>query len=403
MALRPDDNWLQRRYFAWAEQHYRRMPPRTRADVERIDRWLYSRRGAGIWLAMGAAVIASAWALAASGLPRLLAVASSLGIWVALPMGVLGAWLQPERFAGQKAVRVVVLIAAGLWLGAATGFISGRVARYGGLETSTLWPAVRKALGEVAPWLVVAIVVFAAMLQLTALSRRRVLRAQLERATLVAERDAASRQAAEARLRLLQGQIRPHFIFNTLASLQHWVDTGDTRAGPLLRSLTALLRTTTEAMDTEVAGLGAECEAARHYLEIMSARLGSRLAFRVDVDAGVAAVELPAGLVLTLVENAVEHGLEPVLEGGTVEVRARQIDGAVLLSVRDDGVGPGDPARLAEAMAHGVGYANSRQRLVHRYGERARLDLVARPEGRGSEARLVIEGATEPAAAAARP
>ena len=102
MTPRADDNWLQRRYFAWAEPHYQKMPPRTRAEVERIDRWLYSRRSVGIWAAFVVAIVASSLGLYAAGLPTLLAIAASLVFWTSLPLAVLGAWLQPERFTGKQ-------------------------------------------------------------------------------------------------------------------------------------------------------------------------------------------------------------------------------------------------------------------------------------------------------------
>ena len=391
MTLRADDNWLQRRYFTWAEPHYRRMPPRTRAEVERIDRWLYSRRGASVWFALVVAIVASCMALQALGLPLLLSVGSSVGAWVSIPMLVLAAWLQPERFAGKKGLRMTLFIVLAIYFGAAVGFLTARVGKYGGLEPATLGPAVKSAIADVAPLLAVGAVLLGVALELAAFARRRVLKGQLELATLVGERDAAARQAAEAQLRLLQGQIRPHFIFNTLASLQHWVDTGDARAGPLLRSLTALLRTTTEAMDTPLAALGAECEAARHYLEIMASRLGDRLAWRIDVAADCAAVELPVGLVLTLVENAVEHGIEPMLAGGTVEVTASRAGSRLLLRVRDDGAGLAGAATDGAAPPCGVGIANSRERLRHRYDERATLELVPGPHGRGADACVQIE------------
>jgi len=394
MTSRVDDNWLQRRYFAWAEPHYLRMPPRTRAEVERIDRWLYSRRGAGVWFAVACAVVASSLGLTSAGLPTPVAIAASVGIWVCVPMGVLGAWLQPERFAGRRGVRFAILIVVAVYLGAALGFLSGRIVRYGGLELATLWTALRSAIADVAPLLALCAILLGAALELAAFARRRVLKAQLELATLVGERDAAARQAAEAQLRLLQGQIRPHFIFNTLASLQHWVDTGDARAGPLLRSLTALLRTTTEAMDAPLATLGAECEAARHYLEVMASRLGKRLSWRVDIAADCGNIELPVGLVLTLVENAVEHGIEPMLGGGRVEVTAARDGAAVLLRVVDDGAGlAGMAAAANDAPGGGVGLANSRARLRHLYEARATLDLVPGPQRRGAEARLRIEAA----------
>lgn len=393
MTIRDDDNWLQRRYFAWAERHYRRMPPGTRVEVERIDRWLYSGHGAGIWLSLAVAVVASVFGLQAVGLPLLPAIGASLGIWVVIPFAMLGAWLQPGRFTGRKAVRAGIAMSLLIYLGAALGFLAGRIVKEGGLGSATLWPAVRSAVVDSAPLLALAVLLLGVAMELVAFARRRVLRVELERTRLIGERDAAARLAAEARLRLLQGQIRPHFIFNTLASLQHWVDTGDARAGPLLRSLTALLRSTTETMDAPLASLGAECEAARHYLAIIGARFGARLEYRIDVAADCGSVELPAGLVLTLVENAVEHGIEPALGGGTIEVVAWREHGDFVLCVRDDGVGLGEAARQGDGFRGGVGLANSRERLAHRYGDDAAFELLPGPGGRGTEARVRIASA----------
>jgi Histidine kinase len=395
MTIGNDDNWLQRRYFTWAERHYRRMAPGARAEVERIDRWLYSWHGAGIWLSLAVALVASIFGLEAAGLPLLPAIGASLGIWIAISFAMLGAWLQPERFAGGKAVRAGIAMSLLVYLGAALGFLAGRIVKEGGLDAATLGPAVRSAIVDSAPLLALAVLLLGVAMELVAFARRRVLRAELERTRLVGERDAAARLAAEARLRLLQGQIRPHFIFNTLASLQHWVDTGDARAGPLLRSLTALLRSTTETMDAPLARLGAECEAARHYLAIIGARFGARLEYRIDVAGDCSGVELPAGLVLTLVENAVEHGIEPALAGGTIEVVAWREHGDVVLRVRDDGVGVGvgEAASRGDAIDRGVGLANSRERLAHRYGNAATLDLLPGPDGRGTEARVRIASA----------
>jgi len=392
-TTRADDNWLQRRYFTWAEPHYQRMPPGLRAEVERIDRWLYSRRAAWLWIALALGAAGSGVVLAVAGLPTGVAVFASLVFWTVMPLAVLGAWLYPERFAGPKVTLLAVLIGLIAYLGVVSGFLAGRIVERGGLELATLAGDARRFVSEVAPLLVFGIVMLGAVLELAAFARRRVLRAELERATLVGERDLAARQAAEARLRLLQGQIRPHFIFNTLASLQHWVDTGDARAGPLLRSLTGLLRTSTEAMAAPLATVAAECEAAGHYLAIMRARLGDRLAWRIEVAADCAAVELPAGLVLSLVENAVEHGIEPVLAGGRIAVTVAREGHAVVLQVDDDGAGLRDATAGERAPPRGVGLANSRERLRHRYAGGATLELLPGPGGRGARARVRIEGA----------
>lgn len=171
-----------------------------------------------------------------------------------------------------------------------------------------------------------------------------------------------SDQEAALRLstRLAAAQIQPHFLFNTLASLQHWVDTGDARAAPLLRDFTAYLRATLPMFERELQPLADEMEMVRRYLAIMQARLGARLAFSIDVPADLA-LDLPPGIVLTLVENAIAHGIEPQLRGGHVDIRARRDADRLVLSVCDDGPG------LAPGWAEGVGLSNTRRRLQGAY------------------------------------
>lgn len=124
----------------------------------------------------------------------------------------------------------------------------------------------------------------------------------------------------------------------------------------------------------------------------MRARFGERLVYRIDVAADCASVEVPTGLVLTLVENAVEHGIEPKLGGGGVEVTVVREGDAVLLRVGDDGVGLGDPVAAGYAQRRRVGIANSRERLRHRYDTNATLELLPGRNGPGTEARVRIEG-----------
>lgn len=171
-------------------------------------------------------------------------------------------------------------------------------------------------------------------------------------------RELADQEAAlRLSTRLAAAQIQPHFLFNTLASLQHWVDTGDARAAPLLRDFTAYLRATLPMFERELQPLADEVEMVRRYLAIMQARLGERLRATIDVPAGLDA-ELPPGLLLTLVENAIAHGIEPQLRGGHVAVTARREAGRLVLAVRDDGPG------LAPGWTDGVGLANTRRRLL---------------------------------------
>lgn len=378
-------NRFQRAYYAWAAPHYARMKPGLREQAELIDAFLYSRRGAGAWLGMVGAVAGTCLGLTSAGMPLLLALALSLILWIALPLMALGAWLQPERFGSQQIRKFLPrFIALGL-AGALLGFAVGHVAKHGDLEFSRLLLSLRSALGVLVPVVAGIFIGLTALLWAVAQMRRLILERELERVTLAAERDAAARQVSEAQLKLLQGQIQPHFIFNTLSALQHWVDTQDRRAGPLLQSLTSFLRGSTELLGRDTVTLEVEAATVAHYLAIQQARLGPRLTSGIDISPHAATMLLPPGVLLTLVENAVEHGIAPALTGGDVCVAAWREDGQWVLTVRDSGAG------LAEAWHDGVGLANCRQRLQHHFGSRAALTLSARQPG--TEARLVIEDA----------
>ncbi|WP_395701034.1 sensor histidine kinase, partial [Aquabacterium sp.] len=146
-------------------------------------------------------------------------------------------------------------------------------------------------------------------------------------------------QAIEMARQLASAQIQPHFLFNTLASLQHWVASGDARAAPLLAWLTAYLRATLPLFQRRLLTLGEELEAAQRYLEVMQARLGERLRFTLEADGLARMQRLPPGLLLTLVENAVEHGVQPSLQGAEIAVRAWREGEHTLVEVRDSGAG----------------------------------------------------------------
>jgi hypothetical protein len=181
-------------------------------------------------------------------------------------------------------------------------------------------------------------------------------------------------QAEQARALAMAGQlaaaqIQPHFLFNSLASLQHWVQAKDDRAAPMLAALTGFLRATLPLFNRPRLALGEEAEAVREYLDVMRLRLGDRLRYTLEIDPRAAAAQVPPGLLLTLVENAVEHGVSPALAGAAIEVQARTAGDRVTLSVHDSGPG------LAPGAVDGVGLANSRRRLEQAFGTAATLSL----------------------------
>lgn len=371
MDLKPlsEGNALQRAYARWATPRYAGMTPELREQAELVDRFLYSRSGWGVWLGLAGAVLGSVAGLRHIDLPWPLALLLALVIWVALPLSLLVAWLQPGRFSVGQMRRKLPAIAALALAGGLLGFVIGHLAQHGGLDALRLGDELlRKGLLLVPATLAGAAGLLALMWGVARVRQDILERAQTER------------QAAEARLKLLQAQIQPHFIFNTLAALQHWVDTGDARAPALLRTLTAFLRSSTELLGRPQVTLGEEAETVRQYLRILQARLGERLHFEVEVAPEAAAAALPPGLLLTLVENAIEHGIAPALGGGTVRVSAVRAGSGVQVRVHDDGVG------LATAWQDGTGLANCRERLRHHGGG----TLVLQPAAPGTEAVLTL-------------
>jgi LytS/YehU family sensor histidine kinase len=171
--------------------------------------------------------------------------------------------------------------------------------------------------------------------------------------------------------------------------VQHWVQTHDERAGPLLDALTGYLRATLPMFDQPLLILAQELEVVQRYLQVMQARLGDRLNWRVEIDAALHGLRLPPGALLTLAENAIEHGIEPQLRGGELLLRGRREGDAACLEVIDNGPGP------AAGMAEGVGLANLRQRLALTCGDHATLTLGAAPGGGfGATLRLPLDTGT---------
>jgi len=204
------------------------------------------------------------------------------------------------------------------------------------------------------------------------------------------ELDDQQRHAA-MQTQLLQAQIQPHFLFNSLAALDHWVSSGDARATPLLRSLTGYLRATLPLFNRDQLTLGEELAAVREYLAVMQARVGERLRVEIEIEPGLEEQRLPPALLLTLVENAIEHGVMPKLGAACVRIEARLVDGMAELSVSDDGPGlaAAAAAQSSSGAGHrGVGLANSRERLAQAFGAEASLNLGPRSDGDGCVALL---------------
>jgi signal transduction histidine kinase len=197
-----------------------------------------------------------------------------------------------------------------------------------------------------------------------------------------AEHERLARELSESQLLLLRAQIEPHFLFNTLGAVQQLAEQGAPRAAELTANLITFLRASLAEMRSEQVTLGQEFSLVEAYLKVMQARLGDRLSFTFELPDALAQLTMPGMLVLTLVENAIKHGIEPSLRGGVVSVSARQQDGAALIRVEDSGVG------MSAQPGQGMGIENVRRRLQLAFGDAASMTL--REAEQGSIADIII-------------
>ena len=188
-------------------------------------------------------------------------------------------------------------------------------------------------------------------------------------------KSALERELVEARLRMLQAQIEPHFLFNSLASVKRLYETDPARGRAMIRSLRGYLGEAIPMSRLRETPLGEEVRLATAYLEVLKVRMGARLETRVQVSPDVVDRPVPPLMLVTLVENAVKHGIAPRAEGGRVAIEANRGDAFVEIRVIDDGIG------FREHSGTGVGLANTRARLRTLYGAAARLDLARNPGG----------------------
>jgi sensor histidine kinase YesM len=184
-------------------------------------------------------------------------------------------------------------------------------------------------------------------------------------------RQTLDRQTLEARLQLMEAQIEPHFLFNSLANVQRLYEIEPESGERLLENLKTYLRAALPQMREKRRSLASEVELARAYLEVLQARMGERLQFDVDVAAGLRDHPFPPMMVITLVENAIKHGVDRSPSGGTIVVRAHRNGGHLTVEVADTGVG------FRGNSGKGVGLANIRARLHALFGDRAELSLCA--------------------------
>ncbi len=194
--------------------------------------------------------------------------------------------------------------------------------------------------------------------------------------------EAAQRTAAETQLRLLESQLEPHMLFNTLANLRVLIVLDPARAQAMLDQLISFLRATLGASRVAQHPLSAEFARLADYLALMKVRMDTRLQTSFELPAELAGCQVPPLLLQPLVENAIKHGLEPKVEGGRIHVSAAREGKHLVLRVQDGGVGLSS-ADGANAEGTRFGLAQVRERLATLYGTRASLSLTDAPEGQG--------------------
>lgn len=219
-------------------------------------------------------------------------------------------------------------------------------------------------------------------------NRSRLQQLQAEAEAEKARAASIERQALQAQLQLLQAQIEPHMLFNTLANLQGLIAIDPPRAGQMLDQLIQYLRATLGATRGGNSTLGQEFSLMQAYLGLMQVRMGSRLSCALRLPPELASLPVPPMLLQPLVENAIKHGLEPKLEGGRLDIEAEREAGELVLRVRDDGLGHDE---LAPTAGTRTGIRNIRERLQALYGPQAALTLEPNtPHGMCATLRLPL-------------
>ena len=222
-----------------------------------------------------------------------------------------------------------------------------------------------------APWIAIGTI----LRQRDAFAREQALEFDLQRSEF-------ERRESDARLRLLQAQVEPHFLFNTLANVQALVDSGSPQASKVLNSLIAYLRAAVPRMHSQTVNLANEVDLVRAYLEIMQMRMPDRLQYAVHLDPAAARIACPPMTLLTLIENAVRHGIDPSEAGGRIDADIWLRDGRCVLRVTDTGVG-----LRSQTRGLGTGLSSLRERLRLAFGSDARLELKGiEPHGVCAEA-----------------
>ena len=367
--LTPIRQW----YAAFEARKLAALTPELREEVLAFDasmrrhKWRMLAASFAIWMAA-----AAAFRFGVNDTGWVEALVLSFLLLAATGFSLLSVWFGHYKF--RLNTRMVLKVVGLSVAGALVGGMIGRLSRRGTLD------GMFDGLGSVGSRVFIAGLIVGAIYGLLILvvvqMRRRLLQARHAALQRQAEADRTARQLADARLKLMQAQVEPHFLFNTLGTVQDLAEGKAPEAAALTRELITFLRAGLAGLRTETTTLGREFEMAAAFLAIMKTRMGDRLAFSLELPQALAGEPVPPAMLISLVENAIKHGLEPALDGGDLRLSA-QLDGDTLrIAVADSGVG------LAAATGNasdGVGLSNIRERLAAIYGEAATLSVRDNP------------------------
>ncbi|PHV32605.1 hypothetical protein CSQ94_14620 [Janthinobacterium sp. BJB312] len=336
----------------------------TPIERQQFHAFMLKYRGAGFYLA--AARLVLLFSIVGVVLHLLLpdkvgwtkAVVLSNVLGLAMAWGVLGVWFNYRKLAQKKFKTLLLLLLVPALGGVAIGVLRAILEGHGSIGV-----AIERG-ARVGGWAALtAGLVYMVPMTIVVLWRNRQYEALALQLQQDAERDRLARELSESQLRLLRAQIEPHFLFNTLGAVQQLAEqgaSGAAQAAALTANLIAFLRASLAEMRADQVPLQTEFDVVQAYLQVMQVRMGARLSFRLGLPPGLAQIQVPSMILLTLVENAIKHGIEPSLRGGEIVVSALlDADGAMRLRVQDTGVGLG----AASAPGGGLGLENVRRRL----------------------------------------
>ena len=256
----------------------------------------------------------------------------------------------------------------------------------------------RGIIGDLASALLVMLFAYLAAAKIVV---RKVAQADAKVRTAVdaAEREAMERQLVQARLQVLQAQVEPHFLFNTLSAVDYLIETEPPRASRMQKALITYLRGALPQMRQESSTLGRELRLIRSYLELIKMRIEERLEVEIAVPEGLESADFPPMMLQSLVENSIKHGIEPKPDGGKVRVSAGVSNAQLWVEVSDTGVGVPDGEWLeGPTSGTGIGLQNIRERLAVLYPGKSRLMLRSDP-ATGTTVRITVPYQVDPAAA----